>query len=51
MHIIFKFIYISHVWGKVKVENNQSTELRTQRADGWGSYISPSWAADPEKQV
>ena len=36
---------------KVKVENSQSTEWRTQRADGWGSYIYPAWAADPEKQV
>ena len=36
---------------KVKVENSQSTEWRTQRADGWGSNISPKRAADPEKQV
>jgi hypothetical protein len=36
---------------KVKVENSQSTEWRTQRANERGSYISPKWASDPEKQV
>ena len=36
---------------KVKVENNQSTEWRAQRADGRGSNIYSKWAADPEKQV